>query len=435
MRLSLEEIWPRDVLEEDLHKYEDKTSHTENPLLAFGLTKNNKLAYPINGPSHRLVMGQTGAGKTTLAQTLMEIDFLRGRKVFELEPALEAKSERAFMNLPNNDRRMRQVLLEKFGIDIEDFKEWPFRAVVYSPPTPRFANFLKKYENSPGIDFFRPLTFTEADLIDIIARTLPTGSIEGLIVADAYDQYTSEVRKRKKRNIEEFKNYVQEIGEGTNVNIENTLMKINRFYHVLKGVEIENGTSLKDMMKYRDEISVFTTHFIERPEDRYIWTFAILVTVYSNWIDNLKRDYLMSFFVADANLLAPSSARDIIEKLSYFQTLMRQELQVYVKISRGKNMAWTLDTQRHDDLSPSIVSECKEWFIKRMYAREFAQKLGVEPRVLRTLSVEKAIYVGPLTKYKVLLRPPISRKASAGEYAPIHFLDAYRRWENEEANF
>lgn len=425
----------RDILNEYIPKYEEKVAHSENPLLAFGLTKRGKLAYPINEPSHRLIMGQTGAGKTTLAQTLMEIDFLRGRKVFELEPALEAKSERAFMNLPNNNNKMLQVLREKFGIDIEDFKEWPFQTVVYSPPTPRFASFLKKYENSPGIKFFRALTFTESDIIDIIARILPTGSIEGLIVADAYDQYISVVKKRKKRNIEEFKNYVQEIGKGTNVNIENTLMKINRFYHVLKGVKITNGTSLKDMMKNQNEISVFTTHFIERPEDRYIWTFAILVTVYSNWIDNLKRDYLMSFFVADANLLAPNSTRDIIEKLSYFQTLMRQELQIYVKISRGKNMAWTLDTQRHDDLSPSIVSECKEWFIKRMYAREFAQRLGIEPKVLRMLSVEKGIYVGPLTKYKVLLRPPVSRKAAAGEYAPIHFLDAYERWENEEANY
>ncbi|WP_054840114.1 hypothetical protein [Thermococcus sp. JCM 11816] len=339
----------------------------------------------------------------------MEIDFLRGRKVFEIEPALEAKSERAFMNLPpNNDSRMRRVLLEKFGIDIEDLNEWPFRAVVYSPATPpRFIGFLRKYGDHPGIGFFKPLVFTEADLIDIIARTLPTGSIEGLIVADAYDQYVNTVKKRKKRNIEEFKNYVKEIGEGTNVNIDNTLMKINRFYHVLKGLEVENGgVTLNEMMKNPKEISVFTTHFIERPEDRYIWTFAILVTVYSNWIGNLKRDYLMSFFVADANLLAPSSPRDIIEKLSYFQTLMRQELQIYVKISRGKNMAWTLDTQRHDDLSPSIISECKEWFVKRMYAREFAQKLGVEPRLLRTLSIEKAIYVGPLTRYKVLLRPP-----------------------------
>ncbi len=382
-------------------------------------------------------MGQTGAGKTTLAQTLMEIDFLRGRKVFEIEPALEAKSERAFMNLPNNNHQMIKTLKEHFGIDIEDFREWPFKAVVYSPPTQRFLNFLKKHENDPGIEFFRPLTFTEADLIDIIARTLPTGSIEGLIVADAYDEYVNTVKKRKKRNIEEFKELVKKIGEGTNVNIDNTIMKINRFYNVLKASENPNidGVNLKDMIKKRREISVFTTHFIERPEDRYIWTFAILVTVYSNWLDNLKRDYLMSFFVADANLLAPSAARDIIEKLSYFQTLMRQELQVYVKISRGKNMTWTLDTQRHDDLSPSIISECKEWFVKRMYSKEFAQKLGVEPRVLRTLSIEKAIYVGPLTKYKVLIRPPVSRKASAGEYAPIHFLDAYKRWENEEANY
>ncbi|MFA4701488.1 hypothetical protein [Pyrococcus kukulkanii] len=425
----------REILTDYIPKEEDKKTKTENPLLAFGLSKNHKLIYPLSGPSHRLIMGQTGAGKTTLAQTLMEIDFLKGRKVFEIEPALEAKSERAFMNLPNNDPQMLKVLKEYFGIDTEDFKEWPFKVVVYSPPTQRFVNFLKKHENDPGIEFFKPITFTEADLIDIIARTLPTGSIEGLIVADAYDEYVSTVKKRKKRSIEEFIELVRKIGEGTNVNIENTIMKINRFYHVLKGVEVDEGVPLKDIIKNREEISVFTTHFIERPEDRYIWTFAILVTVYSNWIDNLKRDYLMSFFIADANLLAPSSARDIIEKLAYFQTLMRQELQVYVKISRGKNMAWTLDTQRHDDLSPSIVSECKEWFIKRMYSKEFAQKLGLEPKLLRSLSIEKAIYVGPLTKYKVLIRPPVSRKAKAGEYAPIHFLDAYKRWENEEATF
>ncbi|WP_054840115.1 hypothetical protein [Thermococcus sp. JCM 11816] len=58
MRANLEEIWPRDVLEEDLHRYEEKTSYSENPLLAFGLTKRGgKLAYPLSGPSHRLIMG------------------------------------------------------------------------------------------------------------------------------------------------------------------------------------------------------------------------------------------------------------------------------------------------------------------------------------------------------------------------------------------
>lgn len=93
--------------------------------------------------------------------------------------------------------------------------------------------------------------------------------------------------------------------------------------------------------------------------------------VYLNWIGNFKCDYFMSFFVVDVNFFVLSLLRDIIEKFFYFQIFMRQEFQIYVKIFCGKNMVWMFDIQRYDDLSLSIVSECKEWFVKRMYVWEF----------------------------------------------------------------
>lgn len=131
----------------------------------------------------------------------------------------------------------------------------------------RFINFFQKYENYLGIEFFKLLIFIEVDLIDIIVRMFLIGLIEGLIVVDVYDQYVNIVKKWKKRNIEEFKNYVKEIGEGINVNIDNIFMKINCFYYVLKGLEVENGVIFNEMMKNLKEISVFIIYFIERFED------------------------------------------------------------------------------------------------------------------------------------------------------------------------
>jgi len=75
-----------------------------------GLDENERPVSVSREVKHRAIVGITGAGKTTLAQSLKEVDLHRKRKVVEIEPALEAKCEGIFMNLPNNDPVMVKIL-------------------------------------------------------------------------------------------------------------------------------------------------------------------------------------------------------------------------------------------------------------------------------------------------------------------------------------
>ncbi len=393
---------------------------------AVGITRGRNFVYVSADMVHRYISGQTNAGKTTLAQTLMEIDFLRGRKIVEIEPALEAKNERAFMNLPNDDDGMLEALNKYFHLEPR-----PFKAIVYSPATRKYRAFMK---NDEGIrsKFYKSLKITEPDVVDLIPAIFPGGSIERLIVRKAYRTYTEEVQpKRKNRSIAEFLEVFEEVGKEANFS-SFTLLKLEYIASVLHS---DGKHKIDEILKKKDEISVFTFSFITDPLDRYIWAMAILNLVYARWEYIKRKEDVLSFFVADANLLAPKKKKDMIDTLVRYQERMKQNLQVYARISRGKGVVWTLDSQEYDDLDDVIVAQCQERFIKRMRNRDVAEKLKIDYTELKRLDRKFAYFDDGYMVKKILVRPPMSRKARSGEFLPIHFVKEYERWENEEANF
>jgi hypothetical protein len=393
---------------------------------AVGITKGGNFVYVSADMIHRYISGQTNTGKTTLAQTLMEVDFLRGRKIVEIEPALEAKNERGFMNMPNNDENMLEVLNKYFHVEPR-----PFRAIIYSPVTRKYRAFMK---NDEGIrsKFYKPLKITEPDVVDLLKSIFPGGSIERLIVKKAHKLYTEEIEpKRKNRTIEGFLETFQEVGKNANFS-SFTLMKLEYIASILHS---DGKYKIDEILQKKDEISVFTFSFIPDPLDRYIWAMAVLNIIYDRWEDIKRRDDVLSFFVADAHLLAPKKKKDMIDTLVRYQERMKQNLQVYARISRGKGLVWTLDSQEYDDLDDVVVAQCQERFVKRMRSREVAEKLKIDYKELKRLHPKFAFFDDGYMIKKILIRPPMSRKARSGEFLPIHFVKEYERWENEEANY
>ncbi|ASJ13366.1 hypothetical protein [Thermococcus thioreducens] len=393
---------------------------------AVGLTRGKNFVYVSADMVHRYISGQTNAGKTTLAQTLMEVDFLRGRKIVEIEPALEAKNERAFMNLPNDDDGMLEVLNKYFHLEPR-----PFKAIVYSPATRKYRAFMK---NDEGIrsKFYKSLKITEPDVVDLILAIFPGGSIERLIINKAYKKYTEEIRpKRKERSISEFLEVFEEVGKEANFS-SFTLLKLEYIASVLHS---DGKHKIDEILKKKDEISVFTFTFIRDPLERYLWAMAILNIIYDRWEYLKRKEDILSFYVADAHLLAPKKKKDMIDTLARYQERMKQNLQVYSRISRGKGLLWTFDSQEFDDLDDVVVAQCQERFIKRMRNRDVAEKLKIDYTELRRLDKKFAFFDDGYMVKKILVRPPMSRKARSGEFLPIHFVKEYKRWENEEANY
>ncbi|MBO8175745.1 MAG: hypothetical protein H0Z18_10855 [Thermococcus sp.] len=410
----------RFIIEEKLEEIDYPKTH------AVGITKGKNFVYTSGDMIHRWIAGQTNSGKTTLAQTLMEVDHLRGRKIVEIEPALEAKNERAFMNLPNNDEDMLEVLQKYFNLEPR-----PFKAIVYSPVTRKYRAFMK---NDDGLrsKFYKSIKITEPDVVDLIPLVFPGGSIERLIVRKAYKHYTEEVEpKRKNRSIEGFLQTFEEVTKDANFS-SFTLMKIE---YIAKTLISDGDHKIDEILRKTDEISVFTFTFINDPLDRYIWAMAILNLIYNRWEYIKRKEDVLSFFVADANLLAPKKKKDMIDTLVRYQERMKQNLQVYARISRGKGVVWTLDSQEFDDLDDVIVAQCQERFIKRLRSREVADKLRIDYNELKRLDRKFAFFDDGFMIKKILVRPPMSRKARSGEFLPIHFLNEYERWENEEANY
>jgi len=393
---------------------------------AVGITKARNYVYLSGDMVHRWIAGQTNSGKTTLAQTIMEVDFLRGRKIVEIEPALEAKNERAFMNLPNDDEVMLEVLGKYFKLEPR-----PFKAIVYSPVTRKYRAFMK---NDDGLRsrFYKSIKITEPDVVDLIPLVFPGGSIERLIVRKAYKHYTEEVEpKRRNRSIEGFLQTFEDAAKDASFS-SFTLMKIE---YIAKALISDGDYKIDEILRKTDEVSVFTFTFINDPLDRYIWAMAILNLIYNRWEHIKRKEDVLSFFVADANLLAPKKKKDMIDTLIRYQERMKQNLQVYARISRGKGIVWTLDSQEYDDLDDVVVAQCQERFIKRLRSREVAEKLKIDHKELKRLDKKFAFFDDGFMIKKTLVRPPMSRKARSGEFLPIHFLNEYERWENEEANY
>jgi len=392
--------------------------------LAVGRTAKHFI-YLSSDVVHRYIGGRTNTGKTTLAQTIQEIDFQRGRKVLELEPALEAKNERLFMNMPNQDEKMVEVLEKYF-----DLEPRPFKARAYTIATRQYRNFVEKYDHLDASEFYRGIRLTDADIIDVVARIFPGGSMETTWVRGRYREYVEDT-PRKYRSVEAFLEYLEDTGKGLGFTSW-TLMKIRDVARTLRS---DGDYTIEDLLKAKDEVSVFTAAFIDDPLDRYIFALAVLNLVYDRWKFVKRKDDVLSFFVADANLLAPRKQKDILDRLERYQVAMKQNLQIYVRISRGQGVVWTFDSQEMDDLDEAVVSQCEEIFIKRMRNKAVAERYGINYKALKALKKRYAYFDNGEMTRRILVRPPMSRKAASGEYLPIHFLKEWERWENEEATF
>ena len=403
-----------------------ETEEEEEPAheLAIGRTKKN-FYYLSSEVVHRYIGGQTGAGKTTLAQSMIEIDFLKGRKIVEIEPALEAKNERVFMNMPNNDEGMLKVLEEYFNVEPR-----PFKVVCYTIETPRYKSFIRVHPEAE--EFYKSIKLTEADVIDVLPYVFPAGgSTEASWVLGRYKEYIKEHERRDDRTIQGFMEHLKEKGE---IHVFTRLTQ-QKILDTAFSIFSEGKFKIEDILKRKDEISVFTTHFIDDPIDRYIFASTVLHLIYHAWKRVKRKEDILSFFVADAHLLAPAKQKDVLERLKHYQISMRQNLQMYVRISRGQGISWTFDSQELDDLDTAVVSQCSEIFIKRMKNPAVAEKYKIQFKKLKSLDKKHAYFDNGFLIAKILVRPPMSRKASQGEFLPIHFIKEYERWRNEENNY
>ncbi|ADB57923.1 P-loop NTPase family protein [Archaeoglobus profundus] len=392
-------------------KIKDKTRELGE--LAVGINKKGKFVTVSSKVKHRAIVGVTGAGKTTLAQTLKEVDYARGRKVVEIEPSLEAKCEGIFMNLPNDDPEMIKVLKNEF-----DLEPKPIRTIAYTPNTPQYQKFVEKYPEAEK--FFKPIKLTEDELLNLIPKILPSGPVERLLLT-AYLQDAG--------SLEELKDVLE--GEDVPGYMKATAQKI--LYIANLNLISDEGYSLREVLS-GDYISIITFAFVDDPLDRFVCSLIYLSAIYETWKD-MPHDRILSFFVADANLFAPSRSKDLLDSLSRYQTRARAQLQIYARISRAQHLAWTLDFQSWQDIDEVVKEQMTERFFKRSWSEEIAKMLGIEPHELRRLGKSYAYFHNMLTCQKIMVRPPMSRKAREGQFTPVDFVKEFRRFEKYEDTF
>ncbi len=364
---------------------------------------------------HRAIVGITGAGKTTLAQSLKEIDLHRKRKVVEIEPALEAKCEGIFMNLPNNDPVMVKILEKDFGLEPQGF-----RTVAYTPNTTKYREFIEKYPEMEK--FFKPLKVSEKQMIDMLLNILPGGPVERMLLQSYMQELEGEY------DLEALVYYIQE-REEVPAYMKVTAAKIR--YIASIGIISDEGVSIEEMLDGK-EASIITLAFVDDPLDRFMVSLIYLTAIYEIWKE-LEHKRVLSFFVADANLLAPAQKKDMLDSLVRYQLRARAQLQIYSRISRGQAVAWTLDFQTWNDIDDVVRDQIQERFFKRNWSREVAKMLNIEPDGLKSIGAPYAYFDNMQTIRKIKIRPPLSRKAREGQFTPYDFVKDYRRFENEVA--
>ncbi len=403
-----------EALWKEKEEFYEENKNDVGAKVAIGINNKGNFVTVSKKVVHRAIVGITGAGKTTLAQSLKEIDLHRKRKVVEIEPALEGKCEAVFMNLPNDEKEMVKVLKEDFGLEPKGFE-----TIAYTPNTQKYKQFIQKYPEMEK--FFKPIQFKEEDLIRLLPKILPSGPIERLLLA-------SYIELLGNYSLNDLVNLLEE--EGTPGFMSQTIMKIR--YLASIGLISDEGVSIKDMLKGK-HASVITFAFVDDPLDRFIMSFIYLSTIYETWKEMTNRKRFLSFFVADANLFAPNREKDQLDSLSRYQQRARAQLQIYSRISRAQGLAWTLDFQTWRDIDPVVLGQMKERFFKRSWSEEIAKMLGVDPYHLRKLGKKYAYFHNMETVQKIKVRPPRSRKAKEGQFTPEDFAQEYRRFEDEEA--
>ena len=364
---------------------------------------------------HRAIVGITGAGKTTLAQSLKEVDLHRKRKVVEIEPALEAKCEGIFMNLPNNDPVMVKILEKDFGLEPQGF-----RTVAYTPNTAKYREFIEKYPDMKK--FFKPLRVTEEQMINMLLKILPGGPVERMLLQSYMQEIEGEY------DLQALVYHIQE-REEVPAYMKVTAAKIRYIGSI--GVISDEGVSIEEMLNSK-EASVITLAFVDDPLDRFMVSFVYLTAIYETWKE-MQHKRVLSFFVADSNLLAPAQKKDMLDSLVRYQLRARAQLQIYSRISRGQGVAWTLDFQTWNDIDETVRDQMHERFFKRNWSREVAKMLNIEPVSLKSMGTPYAYFDNMRSIRKIKIRPPLSRKAKEGQFTPYDFVKDYRRFENEEA--
>jgi energy-coupling factor transporter ATP-binding protein EcfA2 len=364
---------------------------------------------------HRAIVGITGAGKTTLAQSLKEVDLHRKRKVVELEPALEAKCEGIFMNLPNDDHVMVKILEKDFGLEPEGF-----RTIAYTPNTAKYRDFIEKYPEMKK--FFKPLRITEEQMINMLLEILPGGPVERMLLQSYMQEIVGEY------DLDALVYYIQE-REEVPAYMKVTATKIRYISNI--GVISDEGVPIEKILDGK-EASILTLAFVNDPLDRFMVSLIYLTAIYETWKE-MQHKRVLSFFVADSNLFAPAQKKDMLDSLVRYQLRARAQLQIYSRISRGQGVAWTLDFQTWNDLDDAVRSQMHEFFFKRGRSSEVAKMLNIEPNYLKRLGTPYAYFDNMRSIRKIKIRPPLSRKAKEGQFTPHDFVNEYRRFEDEEA--
>ncbi len=389
---------------------------SESGKSAVGINENGKFVRVGKDVRHRAIVGVTGAGKTTLAQTLKEIDLHRKRKVVEIEPSLEAKCEGVFMNFPNNDPEMVKILQRDFDIEPR-----PFKTVAYTPPTRSYFDFVEEFPEM--VDYFQPIKFTEEEMKQVLTKILPGGPIERMLLKTYLEKLEDE-------SLENIIDYLQSDDDVPGY-MRSTATKI--MYIASLGVVSDRGVPLKKILSGK-HASVITFAFVEDPLDRFMCSLIYLTAIYETWKE-MPHSRILSFFVADANLFAPSRNKDLLDSLSRYQQRARSQLQIYARISRAQQVAWTLDFQSWQDIDDVVKEQMTERFFKRSWSEEIAKMLGLEQSDLRRMGKPYAYFHNMQYLQKIKIRPPMSRKAREGQYTPYDFVKEYRRFEDEEATF
>ena len=380
-----------------------------------GMTGKGTFVRPGKNVNHRAIMGITGAGKTTLAQTLKEIDLHRKRKVIEIEPALEAKCEGVFMNMPNNDPDMVRILRKDFNLEPQGFK-----TIAYTPPTAEYYEFIDEYPEMS--EFFQPIKYTMDDLKNILLKVMPGGPIERMMLKRTMDISEGE-------NLFELAESIEN-DTSSPAYLQQSAYKIS--YIASLDVVSDKGVSIKKILQEKHN-SIITFAFIDDPLDRFMTSLIYLTTIYETW-KRMPHNRILSFYVADANLFAPAKKKDMLDSLSRYQERARSQLQVYARISRGQKLAWTMDFQEWGDIDEGVRAQMIERFFKQSWSTEVARMLDIEPYKLRRMGKPYTYYHNMRELKRLKIRPPMSRKAREGQFTPQDFAKEFRRYQDEEAN-
>jgi len=391
----------------------EEQADNESGKSVIGVNQRGRFVRVSKDVKHRAIVGVTGAGKTTLAQTLKEIDIHRKRKVVEIEPSLEAKCEGIFMNLPNSDAEMTKILRRDF-----DLEPKPFKIIAYTPPTQGYQAFIEEYPEMT--DFFQPIRFTAEELMDIITKILPGGPVERMLLTTYLNQSDSIASLLRNLQEADVPGYMKA-----------TATKI--LYIASLGVVSEKGVSLRKILSGK-HASLITFAFVEDPLDRFMASLIYLTAIYETWKE-MPHSRILSFFVADANLFAPSRNKDLLDSLSRYQQRARAQLQIYSRISRAQRLAWTMDFQSWQDIDDVVKEQMTERFFKRTWSEDVAKMLNLEPYELRRMGKPYTYFHNMQRLQKIKIRPPMSRKAREGQFTPHDFAKEYRRFEDEEATF